>query len=361
MSSDIPMDPSLVLITGAGRSGTSTMAGTLFRLGYHVPEPYMQGNESNPRGFYESWWPVRFHKRLIARANVEQTDGRPEAVDLVREVVDGDARAELSQWLSEVTSASDRVVVKDPRAVWASWLWSELAGEAGVNLTFLTMLRHPAEVIGSRNTYYADYRSWMAARDFATMNLCGWINGNLIVERQTRDQPRSFVLYDDLLVDWRKQAEKLAAEIAVAADLSAEPASLVDDFIEPSLRRHEPDWGELEIPVSLREIAEEVFDAFVRLSAAAGHDEDIHAEIDEIAARYQRLYADSAAIAQDAASARARVAKAEGARKARKRAQQKQAGTAGASAQPVSMPRALARTAMQHSALLRRMREGVRR
>ncbi len=87
---------SLVLITGAGRSGTSTIAGTFFHLGHHVPEPYLQGNESNPRGFYESWWPVRFHKKLVSRANVEQTDGRPEALDLVRDVVDESVRAELS-------------------------------------------------------------------------------------------------------------------------------------------------------------------------------------------------------------------------------------------------------------------------
>src|SRR4051794_30888177 len=76
--------PRLVLVTGAGRSGTSTVAGTLHYLGLHVPEPYMKGNESNPKGFFESWWPVRYHNALLKRAQVGMTDGRPEAVDLLQ-------------------------------------------------------------------------------------------------------------------------------------------------------------------------------------------------------------------------------------------------------------------------------------
>jgi hypothetical protein len=55
----------LVLITGTGRSGTSTMSGTLHHLGLHVPGPYLGSNESNPKGFFESRWAVRFHKRLV--------------------------------------------------------------------------------------------------------------------------------------------------------------------------------------------------------------------------------------------------------------------------------------------------------
>ena len=57
-----------MLVTGAGRSGTSTAAGALHMLGFHLPRPVLHANESNPKGFFESRWPVRFHRRLMERA-----------------------------------------------------------------------------------------------------------------------------------------------------------------------------------------------------------------------------------------------------------------------------------------------------
>ena len=54
----------------------------------HVPLPVIKPNESNPMGFFESTWPVKFHRRLLERAFVEQTDGRPLAQELAAAVVD---------------------------------------------------------------------------------------------------------------------------------------------------------------------------------------------------------------------------------------------------------------------------------
>ena len=69
----------LVLITGTGRSGTSTMSGTFHHLGLHVPGPYLGANDSNPKGFFESRWSVKFHKRITAAAGINDFDGRPQA------------------------------------------------------------------------------------------------------------------------------------------------------------------------------------------------------------------------------------------------------------------------------------------
>src|SRR5436190_21450336 len=103
-------DKRLVLVTGAGRSGTSTMAGALHLLGHHLPRPVLQANESNPKGFFESRWPVRFHKRLLDRVTVEQTDGRPVAHDLVAGQVDDDVRRELRDWLAAQLAKADDVM-----------------------------------------------------------------------------------------------------------------------------------------------------------------------------------------------------------------------------------------------------------
>jgi hypothetical protein len=311
---DQPTAKRMVLVTGAGRSGTSTVAGTLHYLGFLVPEPVMQGNESNPRGFFESWWPVRFHKRIMKRAGIEQTDSRPEAFDLVQAAITDEDRARLHDWLGEVTAISDRVVVKDPRAVWAPALWVGTAAEMDIEISFLTMLRHPAEVIGSRKANYANWRPGMDDWDYAIWNLCGWITSNLHVERHTRGQRRSFVRYTDLLADWRAAMRLVRDDQGLELDSDLDPGTphAVDDFIDVDLRRHVPSWSGWDLPTDLVELADGTFAALSRLADLGGHDPGVEAELDEIAERYTQLYKLSRAVAYDAATARAAEAKATG-------------------------------------------------
>jgi len=364
-----PMVPKpMVLVTGAGRSGTSTIAGTLHYLGFHVPEPVLKGNESNPRGFFESWWPVRFHKRILQKAPAEQTDGRPDAIELVRAAVDEGHRTELREWLTEVAAAADRVVVKDPRAVWLPWLWVETAGEVGLDISFLTMLRHPTEVLGSRQTYYAAGRPHMGKWEFAIWNLCGWINGNLLIEQQTREHRRTFVRYTDLLTDWRGAMTKVRADLGVELDDDLDPGHHheIDDFIDADLRRHDVDWSEWDMPAELVEIAEATFDGLSRLSDLGGHDPKTEAMLDEVHERYDALYRRSQAIAQDAATAQARVARAEGEEAAREAARAelevaRKAAPAPVAAPPDTGPRAAAGRFLDRHPSLRRTRERLRR
>ena len=292
----------LVLVTGAGRSGTSTIAGALHHLGLHVPLPVIKPNESNPMGFFESVWPVRFHRRILERAFVEQTDGRPYALDLVAGAVDDHTRAELRTWLADVALVEPRVVVKDPRSIWVPQLWKETAGELGYDVGFLTMLRHPAEVLGSRSTYYRENRPGITDYQFTVMNLCGWINGNLVVERQTRADRRVVLGYHDLVEDWRSCLARVRDSLDLTLDDDLEPGKHhpVDDFIDPGLRRHEPSWDEWDVPADLVEIAQEVFDQMTRLAETGGHDAAAEAALDSAGERYAGVMRDAEALAHDA-------------------------------------------------------------
>jgi hypothetical protein len=309
MSDDATAEPStgrLVLVTGAGRSGTSTIAGALHHLGLHVPLPVIKPNESNPLGFFESKWPLRFHRRIMERAFVEQTDGRPEAQQLMADAVDEATRDELRTWLADVALVERQVVVKDPRSIWVPWLWQETAATLGYDVGFLTMLRHPAEVLGSRSTYYRGYRPGMSDWQFSVMNLCGWINGNLVVERQTRGDQRVVLRYNDLVSDWRPCLERVRDTFDLELDDDLRPGHHheVDDFIDPGLRRHEPSWEGWDLPPDLVAIAQEVYDAMGALADSGGHDEPAQAALDGVAARYEDLVRVSQAIAHDTALSR---------------------------------------------------------
>ena len=69
----------VLFVAGAGRSGTSTLAGLMQILGLHVPQPEVAADATNPKGFGEPRWVVDHHDRLLKEAVVQVSDARPEA------------------------------------------------------------------------------------------------------------------------------------------------------------------------------------------------------------------------------------------------------------------------------------------
>lgn len=302
-----PVNPSddrevLVLITGTGRSGTSTMSGSLHHLGLHVPGPFLGANDSNPKGFYESRWAVRFHKQIIRGAGIHDMDSRPNAFERTQAVITPEMRGELVRFLRKRCVGHPQSVVKDPRSVWAQDLWHDAATEAGLDVCYISMLRHPAEVVGSRSTYYAPGADEEKRRRYEIFNVARWVNNSIVSERETRGRRRSFVRYNDLLEDWRPAVRKVADELGLRleGDLSPGRHHPVDDFIDPDLRRVRVTWDDVVVPDDLKDLAQETWDQLMVLHAAGGHDDGAEAVLDELADRYVRLFDDAAAIAHDA-------------------------------------------------------------
>ena len=286
----------LVLVTGAGRSGTSTVTGALARLGFAVPQPVIRASEANPRGFYESWWPVRFHNTILSRAALAKSDGQPDVADLVDAEVRATDVEKLQTWLGEQFDGVDRVVVKDPRAAVLTGLWADAAARVGVDIGYVAMLRHPSEVIGSRAAYYEPGATPSLAQ--ASRIATAWLSHNLTLEQRTRDQSRAFVQYADLLADWRATLGALGEVLGLRLDALADEAVAadVDAFVEPSLRRHRPTWEGIDLPRSLRVVVEDAWSALTRLSGSVSRDRAAEDDLDEIAARFARLYAEAEAL-----------------------------------------------------------------
>jgi hypothetical protein len=310
----MPTSPSqqgtpLVLVSGSGRSGTSSLAGTLKRLGLHVPQPEVQASETNPRGFYEPQWVIDFHKRHLKELALFNIDSRPAAVDLVaRYVESGVPTAELHEWLSGQLAApelvADQVVVKDPHAFWFAQVWEQVTAELDVDLRWLTALRHPAEVVGSRDIAYLSSQSDDLRLTKETSNVAGWVHAALLTERAGRGGKRAFVRYVDLLADWRSALAPVQQQLDLAfnTDLSAPPGERghhdVDDFIEPSMRKSQLTWDDVRTPDWLRDMAEEVWQLLGVLTATP-HDEATQARLDTIHDDYQARYADAVALTFD--------------------------------------------------------------
>lgn len=290
----------MLVVTGSGRSGTSSAAGALTRLGLHLPRPEVPADETNPRGFYESQWVVDFHKELLNSVPVRTTDARPEAAALMREAATDPAWADrLGGWLA-VQVAHPQVLVKDPRAYWVLDLWRSVAAEVGAEVACLTMLRHPVEVAKSRDSAYLTDETEEFRRRRATANIAAWVNGAFDTEAATRPGRRAFVLHADLLADWRTALGRAAEQTGVV--LGGEPAE-VDGFIDTRLHRARADWDELDLPDDLRTLAARVWELVTGL-VAEPHHEGVAAELAELRERYVRMHDHAVAIALDHTKAR---------------------------------------------------------
>lgn len=273
-------DRHLLLVTGPGRSGTSAVAGALAHAGFHVPQA-IRGREANPRGYFEPRWLVNFHKDRLRSAGVGTLDPDPEARSAVEASPDIEAaRSELRSWLAEQLEAEPRLVLKDPRLIWFYDLWTDVAQELGIDISFLIMLRHPAEVSSSRSTYYAADHVRAAS---------GWINVVLMTERLTRGYGRTLLHYPDLLADWRTQLRRTDEQLRLDLQPPITQASHpIDEFLDPSLRRMPSGWDALDVPSALRDLADRTF---VALKAITDGEPEDHAALDALHEEYSQLYA----------------------------------------------------------------------
>jgi hypothetical protein len=267
------------------------------RLGYAVPGPEVPADETNPRGFAESQWVVDFHTRLLRRAGVQVADARPAAwAHTARVCLDAQVASELRGWLQGQLSVNRHLIVKDPRISWFAPLWRRCAGELGAAPRFVTMLRHPAAVIESK-------QRWYGGRQGEISRAAGWVNQTLFTERSTRESPRAFVRYDDLLEDWTHTVSRTAEtlDLELVGDASPQAMRAVHEFVDQGLRRSQGDWERLALPEALRGQAEE---AWQLVCSLAGEDDaETRARLDVLRSAYTDLYAEAEAFAHSSIAA----------------------------------------------------------
>lgn len=249
-------------MTGAGRSGTSSVAGALSMLGMHLPGPLKAPDELNPRGYFEASWSAAFHARWMKAIPVRTVDTRPHAVDLVMATVDDERRQRLTEWLAEkiaVAPAGRPILIKETRAYLAFPLWRETCRAVGAELKTLTMVRHPAQVVRSRDSAWLAKMSDERRRQREGANVAAWINALLITEEVTQPHTRCFVSYEELITDWRGALGTAAAQLGVGLDHHG--ASEVDDFLTTDLNRSATGWEGLEVTPTLQAQAERTWEA----------------------------------------------------------------------------------------------------
>ena len=122
------------------------------------PQPEVQADDTNPKGFGEPRWVVDLHAELLKRSDVQVSDARPSAwFEAGKLATDEELRERLhgvaggAVRASAATSSSSRT--RGCRG--SSGCGARPALRCDATPSYVTMLRPVTEVVGSKQKYYA--------------------------------------------------------------------------------------------------------------------------------------------------------------------------------------------------------------
>jgi len=222
-----------LVILGMHRSGTSSLAGLVSRLGCTLGDDLLEANEWNPLGYGEHREVVERHDALLRQLGLAWDSARtPDPTSDLHPGAERDFIALLAR-----DFASDPLFgLKDPRLCRLIPLWRRVFEASGVDARYVIMLRHPLEIAAS-----------LSRRDDFSLSksLLLWATHVLAAERETRGARRAFVEYSALMRDWRHVAGTLADDLGIRWPIDADRAAGdIESYLTPDLRHHSaPAWS----------------------------------------------------------------------------------------------------------------------
>ena len=242
------MKQTCILVLGMHRSGTSALSGAMSILDVYLGSQLMKPLDQNPKGFYENILLYRINERILKEIGSSWDDVffKEEKLGSIK-CVD-----ELTQVLKEEFQDSPLFAVKDPRLAYLFPLYVQALSSLGVEIKVVVPFRNPLEVAGSlsrRNGFSQE------------KGLLLWAYHFLLSEKLSRDFPRVFTQFDELIQSPKKVFELIDSklELNIASSFELKKYEL-QEFLTPDLKHHNVSLGNLSesVPGIIREIVDQV-------------------------------------------------------------------------------------------------------
>lgn len=250
-----------IVVAGMHRSGTSAFVRCVNLLGAGIGEKLIPANWGNERGFWEDEEVIAADDALLEAVGRSWHDVRSMPEGWPSHPAVAEPAARIARIVADETTRCPLWVVKDPRLSRLVPAWEAAFDASGIEPFFLVALRHPAEVAASQ-----------ARRDGfpAGKSHLLWLRHLLEVEHATRGRRRVFVLYDDLLRDWRSTLARAGEVMGLAWPVALDEAAPgIEAFLGRELRHFSMD-DERERGFAADGAAPVVVEAWRALRAAAG-------------------------------------------------------------------------------------------
>lgn len=277
--SEVIQQRQALIILGMHRSGTSALSGTLARLGAAAPRTLIPANPNNPKGFWESTELMKFHDRLLAAAGSQWNDWDGFDADRVDPSILERADQELPALLHREFGDAGLMLIKDPRMCRMFPVWKRTLKALDVCPKVIVPFRSPEEVA----------RSLMARNSFSRPRAqLIWLRHVLDAELFSRDMPRVFLGYAELLRDWRASVARIADALGINWPRHGGKVDTeIDAYLSPSLRHHKADTHVIEAVTELDSWVMDTHAALMQLVDAPA-DAGIQSSLDSIRNAFER-------------------------------------------------------------------------
>lgn len=262
-ASDGPQAPrQCILVLGMHRSGTSALTRVLSLMGAALPKNILGANESNEKGHWEPARLIEYHDQLLAELGSSWDDWRPLGLDGLPATRRNQFLSDIQGILATEYDDSPLIVLKEPRICRFAPLFLEALDEAGFETRVILPIRNPLEVAASLEKRTG---LWSAERS-RTYAILLWLRHVLDAEAATRNRPRTFVSYNDLLDDWRSTLEALTRRLAITWPKTGdEIAPSVQSFLTIDGRRNRSSVDEVLLNPDFRHWTASAFEALLSL------------------------------------------------------------------------------------------------
>jgi hypothetical protein len=136
----------------------------------------------------------------------------------------------IHAFLSECACGST-LVIKQPDITEVMDFWFEAARRAGFSTKLVIPIRHPKEVFESIAAALGNLNGKAVSVELVN---AFWVKRNLLSERQSRNVPRVFVEFSNLMKNWRAEIVRLSEALSV--ELRPDHAA-IEEFLTADLYR----------------------------------------------------------------------------------------------------------------------------
>jgi hypothetical protein len=220
-----------IVISGMHRSGTSSFAGVVAKLGATMPSgPLLAAKPDNPNGFFESEKINVLNDRILAVSGTSWSDWRAVNNDWQNNPKYPEFLEAASRVIADEYGSSRFIFLKDPRFSKILPFWILALANSGFKTCHIIPVRHPEEVAASLAKLHTLPR---------TVAKLTWVRHLLDAELYSRGQPRIFIFWDDLLDDWERSAGEMANRFNITwPSLTDQVRTEIEQFLGQDLRHH---------------------------------------------------------------------------------------------------------------------------
>lgn len=230
-SSTAPLKQRVVVVLGAGRSGTSTITKGLHALGVNLGDQLRPGGGKNPSGFFEDEGLLKLNKRLRSTLGL-----RAECVSLI----------EPHQWQTPAVQALKQEAQQTIRRRFGHlplWgykyagtlrmlpFWRDVFQALDMDVRYVVAIRNPISVAQSR----AQLNPRRGTQEKSDLE---WLVKVVPYFRAVRERPFVVVDYDLVIADAVKQLGRIARtlDLPQTTATTARVQEYANQFLNPNLR-----------------------------------------------------------------------------------------------------------------------------